>query len=97
MSAGGGTERVLDVLQALCGYAANGASNSELAAAARLTPTQITRAIDRLAAKGWARKDETNGRFYPTPLFARLSFDVLADFERLEARVHAARRAMTGL
>ena len=35
---------VLDVLQALCGYAITGASNKDLAEATRLAPPAITRA-----------------------------------------------------
>ena len=92
-----GVERLLDVLEALCGYAANGASNSDLAACCRMTPTQVTRAMQRLIAKGWARKSEENGRFFPTPQFTRLSFRVLADFDRLMQRVEDAKRSMTGM
>lgn len=92
-----GVERMLDVLEALCGFAASGATNSDLAGICRMTPTQVTRAVQRLIAKGWARKSDDNGRFFPTPAFTRLTFRVLADFERLETRVRDARHSMTGL
>lgn len=86
---------VLTVLEALCGYAANGAKNSELVEAVKTKAPNITRVMGILISKGWARKAE-NGRFYPTPDFARLSFKVLADFDRLETRVADSKRAMTG-
>lgn len=91
-----GAMLVLDVLEALSGYAANGAKNSELATEVKTSPANITRVLAVLIAKGWARKSE-NGRFYPTPAFTRLSFRVLTDFERLETRIADSKRAMTGL
>ena len=61
------TLRTLDVLEVLCGYAATGATNSELAAAAKTTPPNITKVMAQLIAKGWARKSEENGRFFRRP------------------------------
>lgn len=90
-----GAGLVLDVLEALCGFAAAGATNTDLAQAVKTSPPQITRAMAKLIEKGWARKAE-NGRFFPTPAFARLSFAVLADFDRLQTRMDDAKRAMTG-
>ena len=87
---------VLTVLEALCGYAARGATNGELAQTARTTPPQITRAIAVITAKGWARKSEVDGRFYPTAAFTRLAFRVGADFDSLETRIADTRRSMTG-
>ena len=92
-----GVERLLDVLEALCGYAANGASNSDLAACCRMTPTQVTRAMQRLIAKGWARKSEENGRFFTNPQFKRFSFRVKAYIDRHIKRVEDAKRSMTGM
>lgn len=86
---------VLDVLEALAGYAATGAKNSELAEQVLTTAPNITRAMALLIAKGWARKSD-NGRFYPTAAFTRLSFRVLADFDRLETRIADSKRSMTG-
>lgn len=86
---------VLDVLEALTGYAATGAKNSELAELVKTSAPNITRAMALLMAKGWARKSD-NGRFYPTAGFTRLSFRVLADFDRLEIRIADSKRSMTG-
>ena len=87
--------RVLNVLEVLTGFAAIGASNKDLADALRTTPSHITRAVQCLIAKGWARKSEENGRFYPTAAFTRLSFRVQADFDRAQDRLADTRRAMT--
>lgn len=87
--------RVLNVLEVLTGFAAAGASNKDLADALRTTPSHITRAVQCLIAKGWARKSEENGRFYPTAAFTRLSFRVQADFDRAQDRLADTRRAMT--
>lgn len=88
--------RLLHLLEALCGYAANGATNSDLAHAVKTSPPNVTRSMAVLIAKGWARKSEDTGRFYPTSQFTRLSFRVLDDFERLESRISDTKRSMTG-
>ncbi|MFV0678981.1 helix-turn-helix domain-containing protein [Ottowia sp.] len=90
------TLRTLDVLEALCGYAARGANNAELARAANTSAPNITRAMAQLIVKGWARKSEETGRFYPTPAFTRLTFRVTADLDRLQTRLDDQRRALTG-
>ena len=90
------TLRTLDVLEVLCGYAATGATNSELAAAAKTTPPNITKVMAQLIAKGWARKSEENGRFFPAPAFTRLTFRVTADLDRQQGRLDDQRRAFTG-
>ncbi|TAN12936.1 MAG: hypothetical protein EPN34_03165 [Burkholderiaceae bacterium] len=90
------TLRTLDVLEALAGFAATGASNRELADAARTSASNITRAMAQLIAKGWARKNPENGRFYPTPDFTRLTFRVLADIDRQRTRLDDQERALTG-
>ena len=87
--------RLLTVLEALCSYAASGATNSELAGQARTSAPNITRAMRTLTAKGWARKGE-GGRFFPTPQFTRLTFAVLDDFARAEQQLHDIKRSMTG-
>ena len=86
--------RTMDVLEILTGYAATGASNADLAQAAQTTPADISRITQLLISKGWARKSD-NGRFYPTPQFTRMSFRVLADFERLQQRIADQRHSMT--
>ena len=90
------TLRTLDVLEALCGYAASGASNGELAKAANTSAPNITRAMAQLIEKGWARKDEQTGRFFPKPDFTRLAFRVMADLDRVQTRLDDQRRAFTG-
>jgi DNA-binding IclR family transcriptional regulator len=90
------TLRTLDVLEALCGYAASGATNGELAEAVKTTPPNITRAMAQLIAKGWARKSEETGRFFPAPEFSRLAFRVLADFDRMLQRLDDQRHSHTG-
>ncbi len=89
------TLRTLDVLEALCGYAASGASNGELAQAAATSAPNVTRCMAQLIAKGWARKSEETGRFYPTASFTRLTFRVLADLDRADGRLHDLRHSLT--
>ena len=90
------TLRTLDVLEVLCGYAATGATNGELAKAANTSAPNITRAMAQLIEKGWARKSEDNGRFHPTPAFTRLTFRVTADLDRVQTRLDDHRRSVTG-
>lgn len=90
-----GAGLVLDVLEALCGFAATGATNTDLAQAVKTSPPQITRAMAKLTEKGWARKNSENGRFYPTPAFTRLTFAVLADVQRAETRLADLKQALT--
>ena len=89
------TLRTLDVLEVLSGYAASGASNADLARAAQTSPADISRITKLLISKGWARKSEDNGRFFPTPQFTRMCFRVLADFDRLQQRIADQRHSMT--
>jgi DNA-binding IclR family transcriptional regulator len=90
-----GAGLVLDVLEALCGFAATGASNGDLASAVKTSPAQVTRTMAKLIEKGWARKNVENGRFYPAPAFTRLTFAVLADFDRAQQRLADRKQAMT--
>ena len=90
------TLRTLDVLEVLCGYAATGATNGELAKAANTSAPNITRAMAQLIEKGWARKSEETGRFHPTPAFTRLTFRVTADLDRVQTRLDDQRRSFTG-
>lgn len=90
-----GVGLVLDVLDALCGFAATGATNTDLSQSVKTSPPQITRAMSKLIEKGWARKNSENGRFYPTPAFTRLTFAVLADIQRAETRLADLKQALT--
>ena len=65
-------------------------------AAAITLGVNITRAMAQLIEKGWARKSEDNGRFYPTPAFTRLTFRVTADLDRVQTRLDDQRRSFTG-
>lgn len=88
--------RALQLAEVLCGYAANGASNGDLANALKTSPPNVTRTMAELIAQGWARKSEDTGRFYPTTHFTRMCFRVTDDFDRLTARTEDLRRSMTG-
>ena len=90
-----GAMLVLNLLEVLCGFAASGAKNIDLATALSTSASNVTRTMGILIDKGWARKSD-NGRFYPTPEFTTLAFRVLTDFERAEAHARDAKRAMTG-
>ena len=87
---------VLLVMEALCGYAEQGATNKDLAEACKTTAVVITRATQTLIAFGWCRKSEETGRFYPTHQFTRLAFRVLDDIQRAEQRLQDQRQALTG-
>lgn len=86
---------VLQVLEALCGFAEQGASNKDLADACKTTPVQVTRATQTLIAYGWCRKSDETGRFYPTAAFTRLTFKVLDSFDKAQRRLEDQRHSMT--
>ncbi|MGP8438119.1 helix-turn-helix domain-containing protein [Paraburkholderia fungorum] len=78
------TMKVLNVLDALAGYTVNGVANTVLAKQLGMTQSAITRAMQVLIDKGWARKDETTDRFHPTPRMGRVFGRVLTDIARAE-------------
>ncbi|WP_312566172.1 hypothetical protein [Comamonas sp.] len=86
---------VLKVLDTLCGFAEEGASNKDLAAASQLSAVTVTRATQTLITYGWCRKSEETGRFYPTAQFTRLSFKVHDSFSRGQQRFDERRQSMT--
>ena len=88
-------EPVLRVLEALCDFAEQGATNKDLAELCQSTPTVVTRATQTLMAYGWCRKSEETGRFYPTAQFSRLSFKVSDSFDRGQRRMDDRRHSMT--
>lgn len=90
------TTRTLAVLEALAGYAAQGARNKELAAACGLSEVDTTRSLAVLLAYGWASKSEETARYYPTDRFARLIVRVVDDFEAAEQRLKDMRRNFVG-
>lgn len=92
----GSAIRTLHVLEALCSFAATGAGNNDLAALVKTSPSNITRAMEVLIQKGWARKDAETGRFYPTPNLTRIAVAVMADFNRARQRLDDQFTSMTG-
>ena len=90
-----GAIRVLDVLDALAGFAVSGVSNTALATQLNLPCSAITRAMDVLVAKDWARKDESTGHFHPTPRMGKVFGRVLADFDRAEQNLSESRQRFT--
>lgn len=84
------------ILEALCGAPVDGMANKDLAAAARCSPSQVSRLCPALQAVGWVRKGEDTGRFYITPAFTRLTFRVLADLNAAQQQLDDQRRNLTG-
>ena len=91
----GSAIKVLEVLDALSGYAVTGVSNTALSKQLNLTASAITRAMGVLIEKGWARKDETTGHFHPTPRMGRVFGRVLADLDRAEQSIAEVRHNFT--
>ncbi len=91
----GSAIKVLEVLDALSGYAVTGVSNTTLSKQLDLNASAITRAMGVLIEKGWARKDETTGHFHPTPRMGQVFGRVLADFDRAEQKLTEARQRFT--
>lgn len=83
----GSAIKVLHVLDALAGYAVTGVSNTALAAQTNMKPCEVTRTINVLIQKGWARKDAGTGHFHPTSYMGRVFGKVLADFDRARQRL----------
>lgn len=91
----GAAAKVLEVLEALSGYAVSGVSNTALSKQLGMAAPNVTRAIGVLIEKGWARKDESTGHFHPTPLMGRVFGRVLADIDRAEQIVAEMRHNFT--
>ena len=87
---GAQVDRALDMLEHLAGRVLDGMSNKDLAAAMRCPPPYVTRTAEQLIRKGWVEKDEATGRFRITTRFSRLTFRVLADFDRAKQALDAA-------
>ena len=86
---------VLQVMEVLCGYAEQGATNKDLAEACKTSAVVITRATQTLIAFGWCRKSEETERFYPTARFSRLSFKISDSFDKAQRRLDDRRHSMT--
>lgn len=91
----GAATKVLEVLEALSGYAVKGVSNTALSKQLGMSAPNITRAIGVLIDKGWARKDDATGHFHPTPLMARVFGRVLADLDKAERSLSEIRHNFT--
>jgi DNA-binding IclR family transcriptional regulator len=87
--------KVLDVLDALSAYTVSGVSNTALSRQLNLSASAVTRAINVLEEKGWARKDEITGHFHPTPRMGRVFGRVLADLDRAEQAISEVRHNFT--
>ena len=87
--------RALDMLEALAGRVVDGMSNKDLAAALRCPPSYITRTAETLVQKGWVEKDVSTGHFRVTTRFSRLTFRVMADFERAKNELDQSQRNYT--
>ena len=83
----GAAAKVLDVLDALSGHAVTGVSNTALSSRLKPPASAVTRAMDVLIERGWARKDEASGHFHATPGMAQVFGRVLADLDRAEQRL----------
>ena len=85
--------KVLDVVEALSGYAAQGVSHTALAKNLGFDAAFVTRTTQTLIDKGWARKDEANGMFYPTPRMGQIFGRVLTSFDQAERSLGDMRRS----
>lgn len=87
--------RALDMLECLTGRVIDGMSNKDLAAAMRCPPSYVTRTAAVLMGKGWVEKDPATDRFRITTRFGRLTFRVMADFDRAKADLESVQRNYT--
>lgn len=87
--------RALDMLDCLAGRVVDGMSNKDLAAAMRCPPPYVTRTAAVLIGKGWVEKDPATDRFRITTRFSRLTFRVMADFDRAKADLESVQRNYT--
>ena len=91
----GQVDRALDMLECLAGRVVQGMSNKDLTVAMRCQPSAVTRTAAQLIAKGWVEKDTTTDRFRITTRFGRLSFRVMADFDRTKGELDQLQRNYT--
>ena len=87
--------RALDMLECLAGRVVDGMSNKDLAAAMRCPPPYVTRTAAVLMGKGWVEKDPATDLFRITTRFSRLTFRVMADFDRAKADLESVQRNYT--
>lgn len=82
------------ILDALAGALPDGLTNGDIAQAAGCAPSQVTRLTAALAACGWVEKLPT-GRFRITARFGRLTFRVMASFDRAARQLEDLKRNYT--
>lgn len=87
--------RALDMLECLAGRVVDGLSNKDMATAMRCPAPTVTRTAALLISKGWVEKDEATERFRITTRFSRLTFRVMADFDRAQQALDAVKRNYT--
>lgn len=92
----GAAEKMLDMVEALSAYPVTGVSNSSLSKQLNAPPSWVSQNMASLIKKGWARKDEGNGLFYPTPAMARVFGRVMADISAAEHRLHDIKHNFMG-
>ena len=85
----------MGMLECLAGRVLDGMSNKDLAEALNCPPPYVSRTAEQLIRKGWVERDEATGRFRITTRFSRLTFRVLADFDRAKQALEAAQRNYT--
>jgi len=82
------------ILDALAGALPEGLTNGDIAQAAACTPSQVTRLTAALADAGWVEKLPT-GRFRITTRFGRMTFRVMAGFDRAARQLDDLKRNYT--
>ncbi|PTQ91249.1 helix-turn-helix domain-containing protein [Agitococcus lubricus] len=84
-------QRALSVLKALRGHSLSGLSNGQLATHLNETPTNITRALQDLAAADLVQKLD-NGNFAHTPLMEQIALAHLNSLNQAEQRIKELQR-----
>lgn len=83
------------IVTALAGAVPDGLANKDIAAAARITPAQVTRLCEPLIDVGWVRKLPT-GHYCIRPDFSALALKTMASFDTAGQRLHDLRRSFLG-
>lgn len=92
----GAAEKMLDMVEALSAYPVSGVSNTTLCKQLDCSASWVSQNITTLIKKGWARKDESNGLFYPTPAMGRVFGRVMADISAAEQRLYDIKHNFSG-
>lgn len=87
--------KVFAVLDALLPHFANGLSNSELAKAAGLTASAITRAVVTLEEAGYAERIPGTERIRPSHRFAQHAVAIMRSLDAARARIDESQSRLT--